>query len=152
MKHELYFENFYHFTTLGGSWLLTFISKGDKTICMTHSQYCWCWWRHDASGAGQQKPWYWLSLPEYQEGYYNSSPLVPHICVSELDQHWFRLWLVACSAPSHYLNQNWLMVNYSSGNKFRWNSNWNSRIFINENAFEIVVCQNGGHFFPGKDE
>ena len=31
--------------------------------------------------------------------------LMPHICVSELGQHWFRLWLVAWSAPSHYLNQ-----------------------------------------------
>ena len=27
-----------------------------------------------------------------------------------------------------------------------WNSNRNSIIFIQENAFEIVFCQNGGHF------
>ena len=25
-------------------------------------------------------------------------PLVPHICISESDQHWFRWWLVAYSA------------------------------------------------------
>ena len=30
---------------------------------------------------------------------------VTHICVSTLDHNWFRYWLVACSAPSHYLNQ-----------------------------------------------
>ena len=38
-------------------------------------------------------------------------PLVWHICVSESGQHWFRKWLVAYSAPSHYLNQCWVIVN-----------------------------------------
>ena len=33
-----------------------------------------------------------------------SSPLVPHICVSESGQHWFRWWLVAYSGPSHCSN------------------------------------------------
>ena len=47
--------------------------------------------------------------------------LVPHICVNELGQHWFRLWHVACSAPSCYLNQCWLIVNWSHRNKLRWN-------------------------------
>ena len=31
-------------------------------------------------------------------------PLVPHMCVSESDQYWFRSWFGAYSAPSHYLN------------------------------------------------
>ena len=57
-------------------------------------------------------------------------PLVPHIYVSEIAQHWFRQWLGASSAPSHYLNQCWLVVNWTPGNKFRWNSNRNSIIFI----------------------
>ena len=43
----------------------------------------------------------------------NSSPLVPHICVSKSSQH----WLVAYAAPSHYLNQCWsigpLSTNFS---------------------------------------
>ena len=30
-------------------------------------------------------------------------PPVFHICITELGQHWFRWWLVAYSAPSHYL-------------------------------------------------
>ena len=38
-------------------------------------------------------------------------PLVPDICVRESGQHWFRWWLVACSAPSHYLNQCFVIVN-----------------------------------------
>ena len=38
----------------------------------------------------------------------------------------------------------------NSGNKFQWNSNRNSTIFIQENASKIVVCQNGGHFVQGR--
>ena len=45
-------------------------------------------------------------------------PLVPHICVSELGHHWFRYWLVAYSAPSHYLNQCWRIVHWTPGDKF----------------------------------
>ena len=48
--------------------------------------------------------------------------------------------------PSHYLNQYWFIVNWTPGNKFQWNSDRNSIVFIQENASEIVVCQNGGHF------
>ena len=29
-------------------------------------------------------------------------------CITKLCHHWFRQWLVACSAPRHYLNQCWL--------------------------------------------
>ena len=76
--------------------------------------------------------------------------LLPHICVSELGHHWFRQWLVVCSVPSHYLNQNWLIVNWTLGNKFQWNFNRKSIIFIRENAFGIVVCHNDGHFVRGK--
>ena len=46
---------------------------------------------------------------------------MPQICVSELGHHWFRFWLVACSAPSHYLNQCWFIVDWTPGNKFQWN-------------------------------
>ena len=70
----------------------------------------------------------------------NSSPPVPHICVGELGQHWFRQWLVACSAPSHYLNQYWLVVNLTLGNQSQWNSSPNTKLFIYEKAFEHVVC------------
>ena len=36
--------------------------------------------------------------------------LVPHICVSESGQHWFRWRIVAYSTPSHYLNRCWVIV------------------------------------------
>ena len=38
---------------------------------------------------------------------FTSSGLVTHIYVTELCHHWFRWWLVACSAPSCYQNQWW---------------------------------------------
>ena len=40
---------------------------------------------------------------------------------------------------SHYLTQCWLIVNWTLGNKLQWNSNWNRKLFIQENAFENVV-------------
>ena len=51
---------------------------------------------------------------------FNSSSLVLHICVSELGQHWFRQWIVAWSAQSHYLNQWWNIVNFILRNKLQW--------------------------------
>ena len=45
-------------------------------------------------------------------------------------QHWFRYWLVAWSAPSHYLNQCWNIINWTPRNKLQWNLKGNSHIFI----------------------
>ena len=64
-----------------------------------------------------------------------------HICVVELDHHWFRQWLVTCSAPSHYLNQCWNIVNWTFSNKLQWNFNQNSTIFIQDIVFKNVVCK-----------
>ena len=66
-------------------------------------------------------------------------PLVPHICVDELDQHCFRWWLAAWTAPSHYLNQFWYIVNWIPRNVFQQNFTWNSNIFSQENAFEQIL-------------
>ena len=62
-------------------------------------------------------------------------------CVTEVSHHCFRQWLVACSAPSHYLNQCWLIVYWILSSKFQWNSNRNSNIFIEENMYENIVCK-----------
>ena len=50
-------------------------------------------------------------------------------------------WLVAYSAPSHYLNQCWNIVNWTIRNKLKWNLNRNSNIFIQEKVFECVVWE-----------
>ena len=57
------------------------------------------------------------------------------------DHHWFRWWLVAWSAPSHYLNQCWIVVKWTLRNKLHLIFNRNFNIFIQENAFESVVCE-----------
>ena len=54
---------------------------------------------------------------------------------------WFRQWLVACSAPSHYLNQYWFIINWTLRSKLQWNLNQNTIILIHENACENVVCE-----------
>ena len=64
---------------------------------------------------------------------------MPYICVWELGQHWFGWWLLACSAPIHYLNQSWLTINWTLRNKLQWNYNRNSNTFT-EDTFENVVC------------
>ena len=68
-------------------------------------------------------------------------PLVPHICGSELGQLWFIYWLVAWSAPSHYLNQCWSYVNWGLRNNLQWHFNRYSYFFIQRNAFENVVSE-----------
>ena len=55
--------------------------------------------------------------------------------------HWGRVThailtiINSWTAPSHYLNQCWNIVNWSLGNKLQWNFSRNSNIFIKENAF-----------------
>ena len=44
-------------------------------------------------------------------------------------------------APSHYINQCWNIIDWTLRNKCHWNFNWNSNIFIQENALENVVCE-----------
>ena len=93
-----------------------------------------------------------LQTTESFHGYgcsFNSSPLVPHICVSELGQHWSAL---AYSAPSHYLNECWVIVNWTIGNKLQ-------RFFLsNHKTFHSRKCtckyrlRNGRPFCPRGDD
>ena len=41
---------------------------------------------------------------------FNTPGQVTYMCTSELGQLWFRYWLVTYSAPTHYLNRNWLIA------------------------------------------
>ena len=53
--------------------------------------------------------------------------------------------VMACClmAPSHYLNQSWLIVK----GKLQWNLNQYTPIFVVGNAFEIVVCKTSATLF-----
>ena len=53
----------------------------------------------------------------------------------ESSQHYFGQWVVAYSA--HYLNQYWVIVNWTPGNKLRWHFIRNTTRFIHKNASEI---------------
>ena len=48
---------------------------------------------------------------------------------------------MAWTAPSHYLNQCWNIVNWALGNKHQWNLNRILYIFIQENVFEILILE-----------
>ena len=65
---------------------------------------------------------------------------VTHICINNLGNHWFRWWLFAHLAPSHYLNQWWHIINWTIGLNCQWNLDQNSPVFIHKNVSENVVC------------
>ena len=44
-------------------------------------------------------------------------------------------------APSHFLNQCCIIVNWTLRNKLQWHFNWNLNILIQENAYEYVVWE-----------
>ena len=51
--------------------------------------------------------------------------------------------IMACrlSAPSHYLNQCWIIVNWTFGDRLQWNFDKNTNFFIHKNASENIVCK-----------
>ena len=54
----------------------------------------------------------------------------------------FNITILSCwywSAPSHYLNQCWDIVNWTPKNKLQWNFNRNSYIFIKKIPFQNLV-------------
>ena len=57
----------------------------------------------------------------------------------QTNHHWLRLWLVAWTAPSHYLYQCRNIVNLTLRNKLQRRFNRYSNIFIQENPFQNVV-------------
>ena len=59
----------------------------------------------------------------------------PTHCMSDLGHHWFRKWLVTCSALNYYLNLCWLTL--LPMNKLLRKFNPNTKIFFGENT-----CQN----------
>ena len=68
-------------------------------------------------------------------------PLVLHIYISESGQHWYRQWFVAYLSPSHYLNQCWVIANWTLRNKLQWNFNQNTQHFIHKTSSANTVCE-----------
>ena len=90
-------------------------------------------WHHQASLRIKLSTWWSLGFNELTH-----LALVLQICISEVGEHWFRQWLGAEQATSHYLNQCWFIVNWALRNTLQLKLNQNSNIFIEENAFENV--------------
>ena len=63
-----------------------------------------------------------------------------------------QIMAVACSAPSHYLNQCWLIIIWTLRNNRQWKSNRNTKLFIHENAFEYITSAKWWPFCPGGDQ
>ena len=51
-----------------------------------------------------------------------------------------QIIVVAYSAPSHDLNQCWVIVNWTLRNKPQWNLDQNKKYFIHKDASENIVC------------
>ena len=107
------------------------------------------WWSMDVSLIDNEniKLWIlrkhrtmWLSQRTmWFSQYQGSNHEHVHYCDTATLFH--ELFLCACSAPSHYLNQYWNIVNWTFRNKLQWNFNRNLNIFIHEIAFENAVCK-----------
>ena len=52
-----------------------------------------------------------------------------------------NIWFNLLRLSNTYMLECWNIVNLTLRNKLQWNVNWNSYIFIQENAFENVVCK-----------
>ena len=56
--------------------------------------------------------------------------------------------------PVRYQTITWtnadFFVNWTYRNKLQWNSNQNTTLFINENAFENVVCEMAAILYKGR--
>ena len=78
---------------------------------------------------------------------------MPHICVRESGQHWFRQWPVAYSAPSHYLNQCLGIVNWTLRNTLQWNFNQirtsSKKMHLKMSSAKMVVILSRGTLVKG---
>ena len=100
-------------TSLSGK--IPFCSRVPGSASTLKSTYCGLMTPYRIKDLGQHRLRWWLLAWGHQVITWTNLdlslthlpllPLVPHIHISELGQHCFRLWLAISSAPSHYLNQ-----------------------------------------------
>ena len=70
----------------------------------------------------------------------SSPPGAAHMCQWIC---WTLVQIMACRlfSANHYLNQHWVIVNWTPRNKLKRNLHQNTKLFIHENAFENTVCE-----------
>ena len=155
MKHEVWdeitrpFPNFNDATVEVWERISYFIPHFTRRVvtgpCLNCSQFMW------VQGAPAQMTDILLSLSLNIQSASTHLLSNAHTCFNESGRPWFRQWLVAYSAPSHYLNQYWVIINWTLRNDLQWNYNHNAKLFSHENAFEIIVCEIAA-ICPGGDE
>ena len=101
-----------------------------EKLCQNHG----CWFPGSMMRHIIHQPWSWKSKIGWS--------LLTHLPLVRL---------VACSVPSHYPNQCWLIVNWTLRNKLQWNSNRKTKLFIHENAFVKMSSAKWRPFCPGED-
>ena len=63
------------------------------------------------------------------------------IHVNDLGTHWLRQSLVACSAPSHYLNQFWYIINWTIRDTFQWKFNQCTKTLIKKMHLKMALAK-----------
>ena len=86
----------------------------------------------------------------YDKSYLNQSWSIPYRIYAPSGLNSLRLSdaYIRNQATSHYLNRCWHTLHSKLKNKFQWDLKRISYILIQENAFEDVVYQSGGHLVP----
>ena len=108
---------------------MDFIILGMYCICIScieqQTQACHKW--VNKAHWGLVTPMAWL-------GCFNSPPTSAAYMRQWIG--WTLVQVMACanSAPSHYLNQWWDIINWALRNKLQWNFNQNTKLFIQQNA------------------
>ena len=77
--------------------------------------------------------------------------VVPNLRIRESGRRWFRQWLVAYSAPNHYLNQCRIIVNWTLSNKFQWSFSQNTKLFFTKMYLKVSTAK-WRPFYRGEDE
>ena len=72
---------------------------------------------------------------------FNSSPPSAAYMRQWIGSALAQIMVCRYSAPSHYLNQYWVIVNCTPRNKLHWNFHLNNKNFIHKNASQTIVCE-----------
>ena len=84
---------------------------------------------------------FWVARADWSPIIFNSSPGPPNAAFMSQVSIGSDNGLSPFSAPSHCLNQCWIIVNWTLRNKLQWNLNQNTKLFIHKNASENVGCE-----------
>ena len=110
-----------------------FIIVTYKWLRLCHGK--WIWHTHPNTYGIHNIYIWWYMIPCVKH-----RGRVMHVCVSKSNLYWFRLWSVVCSAPTHYLNQCFSLIDSLEQN-FMVIYIEMQQFEQQVNEFENVVCK-----------